>query len=174
MGKTRAGLVVTTAVALALAGCQTTGGSGGAGGGGSALDSAVGRCVAAVAGGAIVGALIGAAAGGGNRVGYGALGGAAVGGLACAVLTALDNQDKARIRQAQIEAVSLNQSRALSYAGSDGRQREIVVRPGAPATANGQTACRMTDGEIAVAGAGATQLPPQRVCRTPDGEWLPA
>lgn len=168
-------LAATVTVALALAGCQTTGGQSG-GGSGSALDSAVGRCVAAVAGGAIVGALIGAAAGGGNRVGYGALGGAAVGGLACAVLTALDNEDKARIRQAQIEAVSLNQSRSLSYAGSDGRGRAIVVRPSAASVEPGVggQVCRMTEGEIAVAGAGETPLPAQRVCRTPDGDWLPA
>ncbi|GLK76055.1 hypothetical protein GCM10008171_13090 [Methylopila jiangsuensis] len=168
-----AGRLAAVACAAALvAGCQTTGGSGA--GGGSTLDGAIGRCVAAVVGGAIVGGLIGAAAGGGNRVGYGVAGGAAVGGLACAVLTALDNQDKAAIRQAQIEAASTNEPRTLSYAGADGRPRAIMVRPSGAETVVQNRVCRPTDGVAAVGGVGETQIPAQLVCRTPEGDWLPA
>ena len=159
---------------ISASGCTTTGG---AGGGSSALDGAVARCVASALGGAVLGGLLGAATGGRNRVAAGAAAGAAIGGLTCAVLTALDAQDKARIRQAQIEAASLNQTRYVTYNGSDGRARKITVKPAAAAnqTIAGETRlCRPTDTDIDVDGAGSTSVPAQLVCRTSKGEWLPA
>lgn len=164
------------AAAVALGGCQTTG-EGGGGGGRSAVDSAIGRCLGSAVIGALIGGAIGAAAGGGNRIVYGAGVGAGTGALACAVLTALDQQDRHRIREAQIEAVSLNETRTLAYAGSDGRQRALVVRPRpAPPETTGSTGrlCRYADSQVEIAGAGAAEVPAQLVCRTSAGEWLPA
>ena len=165
------GAVTAGALALSAAGCQT-----GAGGGGrTALDDAVGRCAASTIGLAIVGGIIGAAAGGGGRnVALGAGAGAAVGGLACAVMTALDAQDKERIRQAQIQAASTGETRYLSYQGSDGRARRVVVKPQAVETASAGRLCRRADTSAAIGDAGAADLPAQLVCRTPNGDWLPA
>lgn len=174
-GRTSRLVAVATAAALAFStgGCVSSGGAGGQ----SALDSAAARCVASVIGGALVGGLIGAAAGGRNSAAIGAASGAAFGGVACAVIATLDAQDKARIRQAQIEAAASNQPRYLSYNGGDGRARQIVVRPRPVSEPTQQTAgrvCRETDGSAAVQGAGATDLPAQLVCRTTSGDWVPA
>jgi hypothetical protein len=165
-----AGMAMAGALALSAAGCQTAGG-----GGRSALDDAVGRCVASTLGMALVGGIIGAAAGGGGRnVAIGAGAGAAVGGLACAVMTALDAQDKERIRQAQIQAAQTGETRYLSYQGSDGRARRVVVKPQATETASAGRICRRADTTAAIGDAGSTELPAQLICRTPGGDWLPA
>lgn len=134
---------------------------------------AIGRCAAATIGGAVVGTLIGAAAGGGRGAGTGALIGGAVGGVGCAVLTALDAQDKERIRNAQIAAAATNQPRYLNYQGSDGRPRQITVRPQAAQTAETGRLCRVLDTSASI-GGGSAELPPAKVCRTERGEWLPA
>lgn len=135
---------------------------------------AIGRCAAATLGGAVVGTLIGAAAGGNRGAGAGALIGGAVGGVGCAVITALDAQDKERIRNAQIAAAATNQPRYLTYQGGDGRTRQITVRPQAAApTAETGRLCRVLDTSATIDG-GAADLPPAKVCRTDKGEWLPA
>lgn len=140
------------------------------------VGDAIGRCAAATIGGAVVGTLIGAAAGGGRAAGAGALIGGAVGGVGCAVLTALDAQDKERIRNAQIAAAASNQPRYLSYTGNDGKARAITVRPqaAAPQTAQAGRVCRALDTTASIGGSGATDLPTALVCRTDKGEWLPA
>ena len=132
--------------------------------------------MASLIGGVVLGTVIGAAAGGNRGAAIGAGAGALAGGAACAVIAALDAQDKARIRQAQIEAASSSQPRYLSYNGSDGKSRTITVRP-KPVPSGTQTAgriCRQTDGEASIQGTGQAELPPQLVCRTPGGDWLPA
>lgn len=137
---------------------------------------AIGRCAAATIGGAVVGTLIGAAAGGGRAAGAGALIGGAVGGVGCAVLTALDAQDKERIRNAQIAAAAANQPRYLTYTGNDGKARQITIRPQAvaPQTAQAGRVCRALDTSASIGGAGSADLPTAIVCRTDKGEWLPA
>lgn len=161
-------LAATLPLALGVASCQTAGG-------GYALDDAAARCVASTVGGAIFGAVIGAAAGGGGRnAAIGAGAGAAVGGIACAVLTALDAQDRERIRQAQIQAARTGETRYLSYNGSDGRSRNVVVTPRPVETAQAGRICRRTDTIATVGQAGSSDLPAQLVCRTPSGDWLPA
>ncbi|MCJ2045498.1 hypothetical protein MKK58_13295 [Methylobacterium sp. J-078] len=162
-----------------LAGCTSTRGGGAASAGpGGSIDEAVSRCIASTLVGAGVGALLGAAVGGGRRAGVGAAIGAGVGGLACTVLTALDAQDKQRIRNAQIAAAATNRPQYLAYQGADGAQRAITVRP-QPAPAQAATGipdriCRATDTQATINGTGSAELPQQLVCRTPGGDWLPA
>jgi surface antigen len=173
------------------------------------IDSVAARCLASVAGGAVVGALIGAAAGGGSRTGSGALLGAAAGGVLCAVMVTLDEQDRARIRAAQLEAARTGQDQTLQYPGKDGLERKVIVKvtktdgalpPPAPRTsrtkpsaapktspatpvsaptnaqiaaATGQKVCRTLATSVDVQTKGQADVPPQVVCRTSDGDWLP-
>lgn len=143
---------------------------------GAPVDDAVAKCAAATIGGAVIGTLIGAAAGGNRGAGAGALIGGAVGGVGCAVLTALDRQDKERIRSAQIAAAATNQPRYLAYQGADGRRREITIRPqkAEPQVAEGGRICRPVDTSATIVGAGSADLPTALVCRTPRGDWVPA
>ncbi|WP_375463095.1 hypothetical protein [uncultured Methylobacterium sp.] len=74
-------------------------------------------------------------------------------------------------------AAATNQPRYLSCQGSDGRKREITVRPQSAPTQTaeaGNRICRRTDGSATIDGAGTTELPQQLVCRTSKGDWLPA
>jgi hypothetical protein len=124
------------------------------------------------------------------------------GGAACAIITALDAQDRERIRNAQLEAVRTGRNQDLAYAGSDGLQRQITVAPrpvpayarpagpppsaGAkpaptstiapspsPVAAGGGPICRTVDTSAAIASKGTAEIPPQTFCRTPDGDWEP-
>lgn len=156
-----------------LGGCMSSRPAGSAAVSADPVAEAIGRCAAATIGGAVVGTLIGAAAGGNRGAGAGALIGGAVGGVGCAVLTALDAQDKERIRNAQIAAAATNQPRYLTYQGSDGRARQITVRPQATQTAETGRLCRVLDTSATI-GGGSAELPPAKVCRTDKGEWLPA
>lgn len=162
---------VALCLSLLAGGCTTSR----SGGGAVAADDAAGRCVASAVGGAILGTLIGAAAGGSRGAAIGAAAGGVTGGLGCAVLTALDAQDKERIRNAEIAAAATNRPRYLSYVGTDGRQREITVRP-QPAPVRtaetGERICRATDTTATIAGAGSADLPQKLVCRTPSGAWV--
>lgn len=164
----------TLLVAGLLGGCVSSRPAGPGAVSADPVAEAIGRCAAATIGGAVVGTLIGAAAGGGRAAGTGALIGGAVGGVGCAVLTALDTQDKERIRNAQIAAAATNQPRYLNYQGSDGRARQITVRPQTPTqTAETGRLCRILDTSASI-GGGSAELPPTKVCRTERGEWLPA
>ncbi len=164
--------VAATCIAVVASGCTTSRTAGPAGVPVSArggLDAAIARCVATVAGGAVLGAVIGAATGGGRRVAEGVVMGAAVGGAACIVLSALDEQDKQRIRAAQIAAASSNKPRYLVYSGTDGRRREITIRPKVAAVPapRGDRLCRPVDTSATIQGSGTAELPTQIVCRTP-------
>lgn len=169
---------VALCLGAVLTGCTSSrGGSATSGGSGGSIDEAVSRCIASTLVGAGIGALLGAATGGGRRAGVGAAIGAGVGGLACTVLTALDAQDKQRIRNAQIAAAATNQPQYLAYQGADGARRAITVRPQpAPAAIAGapNRICRATDTQASINGTGSADLPQQLVCRTPGGDWLPA
>ena len=130
---------VTVCVGLLAGGCTTSRSDGGP----VAADDAAGRCVASAVGGLVIGTLIGAAAGGSRGAAIGAAAGGLTGGIGCAVLTALDAQDKERIRNAQIAAAATNQPRYLSYVGSDDRQRQITVRPRPAPMASLRTCARI-------------------------------
>lgn len=186
----RRGLAVAALIpALAMAGCTTT--SGGLSGGWQ-IDSVASRCVASIVGGAIVGGLLGAARGGGRNIGAGAAIGAGAGGALCVVMAALDQQDKERIKQAQLAAARTGSAQNLSYTGMDGLQRQVTVRPSAattrqgttlvsattlPAAASpgaGQQICRSVETSATVASKGSAEVPAQIVCRNANGEWGPA
>lgn len=156
------------------------------------IDAVAQKCIGAVVIGTGVGALIGAAAGGGRGMAIGAGAGLAAGGITCAVIAALDAQDRERIRLAQLAAVASGKDQDLAYAGTDGAQRQIKVRPRpSPAVAqqtkprrNSSTTptqvsvpegpiCRIVDTSAAIAGKGTTEVPPQKFCRNPNGDWEP-
>jgi len=91
---------ITLAAALALAGCATTGGQQ------TAVQRAMGQCVATVGIGALAGAVIGNNTGSGNAqrgATVGALAGAGVCGF---LLYRASEADKARIRQLEIAALN--------------------------------------------------------------------
>ncbi|MCX7310049.1 MAG: hypothetical protein NTZ72_19745 [Afipia sp.] len=180
------------------------------------IDSVASKCVMSIAGGAVLGAIIGAAAGGGGRsLGTGAAVGAAAGGVLCAVMAALDENDRARIKAAQLEAARTGKSQVLQYSGSDGLNRNVSIRVvddgnnslpepvsrapswGSPkptstakpkpptansvpaseaqvAAASGQRICRTLNTSVDIQSKGQADVPPQTVCRTPEGDWAPA
>ena len=199
-------LGVVCLVAASLAGCNA-GGSGGQLSGGVPqnraaewqIDSLAARCAMSVVSGAIVGGLIGAAVGGNRGVGTGLAIGAGAGGVACAVMAVLDEQDKARIKEAQLAAARTGVTQELSYAGKDGLQRTILVKPrpvekkptprtlvhgkaladAAPSQAQtaagrGERVCRTVDTSAAVVGKGEASVPAQVICRNENGDWAPA
>lgn len=127
---------------------------------GSAIDDAVAKCATATIGGAVIGTLIGGA----------------VGGVGCAVLTALDRQDRERIRSAQSAAATTNQPRYHSCQGADGKKREITIRPQnvAPQVAEGGRIYRAVDTAASIAGTGSVDLPTALVRRIATGDWAPA
>jgi hypothetical protein len=123
----------------------------------------------------------------------GAVFGAAAGGALCAVISALDEQDRARIRAAQIQAARTGQPQRVSYRGQDGLERQVEVRVtdvGASAkpssaepakrsqaqvaAASGQRICRTLNTNVSVQTKGETDVPAQVVCRTPNGDYEPA
>ncbi|MEP2741724.1 hypothetical protein [Bauldia litoralis] len=198
---TAARTLVVLVAAVGLAGCQTTGTATNASGGANgrwAIDSVAAKCTQSVIGGAIVGALIGAAFGGKSGIGQGALVGGAAGVGLCAVIVALNAQDRARIRDAQLAAARTNQPQVLSYQGDDGLRRDIAVRPARTVAATrsqsgtvtvvgdisaatdaaelagkGQLLCRELHTEATVATKGSATVPPQMICRQPDGTYAP-
>jgi outer membrane lipoprotein SlyB len=161
------------------------------------IDNVVSKCLVSVAGGALVGGLLGAAIGGRNSsVGTGALVGAAAGGALCAVISALDEQDRARIRAAQLEAARTGKPQVMSYQGQDGLERQVAVRvtdisaaakprstaskqqpaqsEAQVAAASGQRICRTLNTSVTVQSKGQADVPSQLVCRTPEGDYEPA
>lgn len=94
------------------------------------VDSLAARCIGTMLLSGLAGGIIGAAAGGSRRdVAVGAGIGFAAGGVVCAIMTVLDAQDRARIRQAQLQAAMTNQPVTTSYLGSNGQMRMISVVP---------------------------------------------
>lgn len=166
------------------------------------VDSIASRCVMSIIGGAIVGGIVGAAAGRGQTgsTGAGAAVGAAAGGVLCAVMASLDAQDRERIRAAQLDAARTGEPKALAYAGSDGLNRSIYVRPSEPikalsvsstgnaerstgvksgqtaaeaAAASGERICRRIETSVEVQSKGQASVPTQMICRSPTGDWEP-
>jgi hypothetical protein len=143
----------------------------------SALERSVGTCVVSVGAGVLVDMLT-------NNKRLGA--GTAVGAGLCAVVLAMNNEeDKRRVREAQLAALNAGKDRTDSYVGQDGNQRVIktsVTPATAPANLKKQVAsngtnfvgpCRRTQTEISVQGKGSASLDPEVVCRTAQGDWLP-
>jgi len=182
-----------------LSGCATQTGSGGQAV--WQIDAVAQKCIGAMVVGVGVGALLGAAAGGNRGAAIGAGSGLVAGGAVCAVIAELDAQDRERIRAAQLEAARTGRNQDMVYSGSDGLQRQIRVaprvqpqppqaqvqpaRPRAASTPSTQVStvapppmtdgpiCRIVDTSAAIASKGTAEIPPQRFCRTPNGDWEP-
>lgn len=154
-------------------------------------DKAIGKCVAAVIGGALIGAF---AAGKKNR-GTGALVGAAAGGAVCAVLMANAKQ-KDRILAAQRETARRNALYSESFADDNGNPvlyrgqvsktaeidgaQLIPVKYSAlgggsaisPQLGTGGRECRFVESAVGSA-QGAAGIPAQAFCRTDAGDYEP-
>jgi hypothetical protein len=188
------GLAATLAV---TSGCQTAGGPMG-GSGAWQIDSAASRCLASVVGGVLIGAAVGALTGRDNIAAGAAIGGIA-GTTACAVITALDAQDRERIRQAQLAAAQSNTPQVMSYVGEDGLHRQITAAPIQtllvsrepehghvtveselpPAEADtitlgpNQEICRAVQTSASIGTRGTAAVPTQVICHRPDGTFTP-
>lgn len=120
-------LLISTTI---LQACSTT--SGGAGGVGknTAVNKAIGNCVAGIAVSAVSGAVIGAVLGGGSRsVQQGAITGAAIGVGRCAILLELAAaEDKQKLQQAQLAALQTNETTTQSFQTQSGRVAKVTTK----------------------------------------------
>ena len=168
---TRPILIATSALALTLAGCATTGT-------GSAVDRARGQCMLLIGGGALLGAVIG------NNVGDGDAGaglgiGLVAGSLACAVSMALaSEEDQRRIAEVEMAALEAGELRQTTYVGRDGKSRTIQVAAmdiSDPAGLGaGERTCRTRQTTATVQGIGTHAYDQQVFCRNPDTlAWEP-
>jgi len=166
---------------LVLSGCATTGD-----GAPLTAQQKIVRCAAMVGGGALLGAVIGNNVGDGNSE-SGALLGAAIGGGACAVWLAFENeQDKRRLAEAQLAAAQNGEAVSETWTGEDGRVRtvtvapstetQMVMAPSASATVTAAAAspqiCRPMNTTVSV--EGQSQSIEEVYCRNDAGDWAPA
>ena len=88
------------------------------------VDRTIGKCIAAVAAGAILGALIG----GRRNAGSGAAIGAGVGVGACAIMMSIANEhDRERLRQLQLQSLNSGQSQTDQWRTADGQDASATV-----------------------------------------------
>lgn len=176
------------AASLSLQSCASM--PGGNGAPQTAMDRARGNCVAAVLGGALLGAVIGNNVGRGSASDGAALG-VVAGGLICAVLVAMANEeDRAQITLTQKAALDSGEDTVHQYVGKDGRTRTIAVAsheiddPSPPALAASDVGvptsatitpriCRAMGTTLSVEGVGTAPSLDDYVCRNPDGTWTP-
>ena len=167
--------VLLLSISLSLSGCAGAVGSDGQPR--SALERSVGTCIVSVGAGVLVDMLT-------NKQRIGA--GTAVGAGLCAVVLAMNNEeDKRRVREAQLAALNADTDRTETYVGKDGNERTIKTSVQPASTPTNLTAraasdgtkfvgpCRQTQSEITVQGKGTASLDPEMVCRTAQGDWLP-
>lgn len=89
------------------------------------VEKAMGRCAAAVIGGALLGAIAGNQS---NQAGRGAAVGAAVGAGVCAMMMSVaSSRDKENLRLLQLQAVNTGQPQAQEWRTSDGQAVSAVV-----------------------------------------------
>ncbi len=192
--KRATGAVLSAALmTTSLSGCTTTGAGFASQ---TAMDRAIGQCVASVVISAGIGALAGAAIDGSSGAGRGALIGGAAGIGACAVLMQVAAaEDRARVRDAERAAVAANSSQTTRFSNDSGRNVAVTtnisnapiptprkaasssttakVVPAKAADAKPQfTACRYSQQTVSVDGqsaSGGRQL----WCRLDTGDWKP-
>ncbi|MBB4953896.1 hypothetical protein H4S14_001956 [Agrobacterium vitis] len=181
----KSAVALVVIMATTLSGCVTTGGGAGFATQ-TAMDKAIGQCVASVVISAGIGALAGAALGGNKGAGRGAVIGGVAGVGACAVLMQVAAaEDRARVRDAERNAVAANSSSTTSFSNKSGKT--VVVRtsvsnapvpkakPGVSSTAvaNAEpkfTACRYSEPTVNVDGQSASGGK-QLWCRLNTGDW---
>jgi hypothetical protein len=123
----------------------------------TAVEKAIGRCVLAVTGGAVLGALLG----GRRNAGRGALLGAGAGAGICVMMVSVaSGQDKARLRQLQLDAVNSGQDQSQRWRTSDGKDVAATVSAGnvmqvASRTSGDVLKCRRANTHLDVNGQGS-------------------
>lgn len=162
------------ALGMVVSGCASTSGTATVASR-TAMDRAIGQCVAGVVVGAGLGAVIGGITGGNNAAGRGALIGGAVGVGRCAVLVHVAAaEDRERVRQAERAAVLAASSRTTTISTKSGKTASVRtdVAP-APAKQNtAYTTCRYAQQTVTVEGQSASGER-QLWCRTETGDWNP-
>ena len=112
------------AVSVVLGGCASTGLTAA-----WSTEEKIVACVATAAAGGAIGMFLGKATGSDDAERDLAVG-AAVGGAACGVWLAFENErDKRRMAEAQLAAVQREQTYTDSWDGDDGRKRSVTVTP---------------------------------------------
>lgn len=116
------------------------------------VEKSIGKCVVAV----LLGAGLGAAVKGKD----GALIGAGLGGLVCALmLKAASDKDKARVRDAQLAALGSNHSQQETWSTDQGATAQLAVMP-------------MGDGTVMMTNSGSLECRRDNQCRIGDS-WYP-
>jgi len=162
-------VAIVAAASLAVSACATTG---------SGEPLTVEQKIARCAGMVLVGALVGTLAGGDDR--RNAAIGAGLGGAACAVWLAFENQrDRERIAQMQLAAASTGQTQAQRWIGEgqDTRQRDVTVAASTQTEmvlpgAQERRICRTLNTTASVDGRSDSMS--EVWCRGSDGNWAAA
>lgn len=170
-------LALAAAGALALAGCETTGGGYAGGGGGYGQGGGgtqLSRCTQQALVGAGVGAVAGALIGSKNNRGENAALGAAAGGLGtygvCRWLSAREQQ---RVEQGYYNSLNADRPYNDSWQSDQGQPRDLTVSQ--PAAAQGYGAnCKRVTATVRDPQQGVQSLPPETFCRNAQGQWVPA
>jgi hypothetical protein len=172
--------------ATALSGCTTTGGGMGFATQ-TAMDRAIGQCVASVVISAGFGALAGAAIDGRSGAGRGAVIGGLAGVGACAVLVQVAAaEDRVRVREAERAAIAENASRTTNFSNQSGKRVAVktsVTNAPVPKSRPASTteiakaepkftACRYSQQTVSVEGQSASGGK-QLWCRLDTGDWKP-
>jgi surface antigen len=167
----KAMIAVAAAMALGVAGCETTGGGGYGGGGYSSGGTRLSQCTRNALLGAAAGAAVGAVtAPTGNKTENAAIG-AAAGGLGTwGVCKYLDSRHQAKIEGAYMNAVTTKSSVGMNWVGANGQPYVLNVNRPQPAGAD----CRYVNGTLAVGQGGPQPLPQETYCRNNAGGWSPA
>jgi hypothetical protein len=163
--KRATGAVLSVAlVTTSLSGCTTTGAGFASQ---TAMDRAIGQCVASVVISAGIGALAGAAIDGSSGAGRGALIGGAAGIGACAVLMQVAAaEDRARVRDAERAAVAANASQTTRFSNDSGRNVAVTTNiSNAPIPTPRKAASSSTAAKAAPAKAAADAKPQFTACR---------
>lgn len=160
-------LGLALAGALALAGCETTGGYGGAG------RTQLSQCTRNALIGAAVGAAVGVAQDSSGQRGENAALGAAVGGLGtygvCRFLSAREQQ---RVENAYYQSLNSGGPVNETWNSDQGAPRNLTVA--APQSVSGRPECRTVRATVSDPQYGNQQLPPETFCRGASGQWVPA
>jgi outer membrane lipoprotein SlyB len=149
----------------------------------TAMQRAIGNCLVSVGFGAVGGAILGQIFS--RNAGSGAAIGAAVGVGACAVLLKVaSDEDQARMRNLEEQAVSSGNGETQTFVTKSGEPATVttVVTSAAVPAANTQvktasaqptfTDCRYSTQSVQVAGQSASSQK-QLWCRVPAGDWQP-
>ena len=120
-------VAVLVVVAITISGCVTSNGNMGATSQ-TAIDRAIGQCIGSALISTTVGALVGNQAFGKDGAWKGAAAGAAVGVGICAILMQVAaDEDRAKLREAELAAIQANASRTTSFYNKNRKQVSVTT-----------------------------------------------